>query len=74
LEQLPAAGWLLGQGVYYQAAAAAYRDGFLITAMVFAAALAPTFVLHRALSRVAGRSLTGSGSASGGEASRATKV
>jgi len=67
LEQLPAAGWLLGQGVYYQAAAAAYRDGFLITAMVFAVALAPTFVLHRALGRVAARLGPGPQSAEKGE-------
>lgn len=51
LEQQPAAAWLLGQTVYYQAAAWAYRDGFLITAAVFGAALLPTWVLHRALRR-----------------------
>lgn len=47
-EQQGAAGWLLGQTVYYQAAAAAYRDSFLVTAAIFAAALVPTWLLHRA--------------------------
>nr|WP_240612153.1 DHA2 family efflux MFS transporter permease subunit [Brevundimonas vesicularis] len=49
IDQAAASGWLLGQTVVYQAAAAAYRDGFLITAIVFAGALLPTFILHRAL-------------------------
>jgi hypothetical protein len=49
LDQAAASGWLLGQTVVYQAAAAAYRDGFLVTAIVFAGALLPTFILHRAL-------------------------
>jgi hypothetical protein len=48
LDQAAASGWLLGQTVVYQAAAAAYRDGFLITAVVFVGALVPTFILHRA--------------------------
>ena len=48
LYEQPAAGWLLGQSIYYQASAAAFRDGFLITAIVFAAALVPTWLLHRA--------------------------
>jgi EmrB/QacA subfamily drug resistance transporter len=48
LDQQGAAGWLLGRTVYYQAAAAAYRDSFLVTAAIFAAALLPTWLLHRA--------------------------
>lgn len=48
VDQVAASGWLLGQTVAYQAAAAAYRDGFLITAVVFVGALLPTFILHNA--------------------------
>jgi EmrB/QacA subfamily drug resistance transporter len=51
IDQTAAAAWLLGQTVYYQASAAAYRDGFLITAVVFLLALIPTWVLHRAQKR-----------------------
>ncbi|TAK82279.1 MAG: DHA2 family efflux MFS transporter permease subunit [Betaproteobacteria bacterium] len=46
-QQLPAAAWFLGQSVYLQASTLAYRDGFLITAIVFAAALVPTWFLER---------------------------
>jgi MFS transporter, DHA2 family, multidrug resistance protein len=47
-DQGAAAGWLLGQTVYYQATAAAFRDGFLVVGVVFLAALLPTWLLHRA--------------------------
>lgn len=47
-QQLPAALWFLGQTIYAQANILAYRDGFLITAIVFAAALLPTWLLDRA--------------------------
>ena len=46
-QQLPAASWFLGQAVYLQANTLSYRDCFLITAIVFAAALVPTWVLDR---------------------------
>ena len=46
-QQLPAAAWYLGQTIYLQASTLAYRDGFLVTALVFAAALVPTWLLHR---------------------------
>lgn len=46
-QQLPAAAWYLGETVYSQASTLAFRDGFLITAIVFAAALVPTWVLQR---------------------------
>lgn len=48
MDQSAAAGWLLGQAAYYQASAAAFRDGFLVVAVVFLAALLPTWLLHRA--------------------------
>ncbi|MDX9999026.1 MAG: MFS transporter, partial [Phenylobacterium sp.] len=48
IDQSAAAGWLLGQAVYYQASVAAFRDGFLVVAVVFLAALLPTWLLHRA--------------------------
>jgi hypothetical protein len=47
-QQIPAAIWFLGQTIYAQANVLAYRDGFLITAIVFAAALLPTWLLDRA--------------------------
>jgi MFS transporter, DHA2 family, multidrug resistance protein len=52
-QQLPAAKWFLGQALYAQANTMAYRDGFLITAIVFAAALLPTWLLERAQRRAA---------------------
>lgn len=48
IDQNAAAGWLLGQAVFYQASAAAFRDGFLVVGIVFLAALLPTWLLHRA--------------------------
>ncbi|HET6630652.1 MAG TPA: DHA2 family efflux MFS transporter permease subunit [Woeseiaceae bacterium] len=48
-QQLPAALLFLGRSVYLQANTLAYRDGFLITAVVFAVALLPTWVLYRAV-------------------------
>jgi EmrB/QacA subfamily drug resistance transporter len=50
-QQAPAAIWFLGQAIYAQASTAAYQDGFLITAVVFAIALVPTLLLERALRR-----------------------
>jgi MFS transporter, DHA2 family, multidrug resistance protein len=47
IQQLPAATWFLGQSVYLQANTWAYRDCFLVTAVVFAAALLPTWLLDR---------------------------
>jgi MFS transporter, DHA2 family, multidrug resistance protein len=47
-QQVAAALWFLGQTIYAQANILAYRDGFLITAVVFAAALLPTWLLDRA--------------------------
>jgi MFS transporter, DHA2 family, multidrug resistance protein len=47
-QQVAAAIWFLGQTIYAQANILAYRDGFLITAVVFAAALLPTWLLDRA--------------------------
>ncbi len=55
-EQQGAAGSLLAQAVYFQGAAAAYRDSFLVTAAIFAAALAPTWLLYRAQSTALKRS------------------
>lgn len=49
-DQGAAAGWLLGQAVYAQSSAAAFRDGFLITAIAFVAAIIPTIILQRAIS------------------------
>ena len=48
LDQTAAAGWLLGQTVYYRASAMAFQDGFRLTAFVFVIALVPTWVLARA--------------------------
>ncbi len=56
-EQLPAALLYLGRSVYLQANTLAYRDGFLITAVVFAVALLPTWVLYRAPRTPAGTQL-----------------
>jgi EmrB/QacA subfamily drug resistance transporter len=50
-QQVPAALWFLGQTIYAQASVLAYRDAFLITAVVFAAALLPTWLLDRAARR-----------------------
>jgi DHA2 family multidrug resistance protein len=47
-QQVAAAVWFLSQTIYAQANVLAYRDGFLITAIVFAAALLPTWLLDRA--------------------------
>jgi hypothetical protein len=47
-QQAAVASWFLGQAIYAQANILAYRDGFLITALVFAAALLPTWLLDRA--------------------------
>ena len=47
-QQAAAAAWFLGQTIYAQASILAYRDSFLITAVVFAAALLPTWLLDRA--------------------------
>jgi EmrB/QacA subfamily drug resistance transporter len=47
-QQAGAAVWFLGRAIYAQANTLAYRDGFLITAIVFAAALLPTWLLDRA--------------------------
>ncbi len=47
-QQMPAAAWFLGEAIYQQANTMAFSDGFLITAIVFAAALVPTWLLeHR---------------------------
>lgn len=48
IQRLPAAAWFLGQAVYAQANTMAYHDGFMITALVFGAALLPTWLLDRA--------------------------
>jgi len=50
-QQMPAAAWFLGETIYQQASTMAFRDGFLITAIVFAAALVPTWLLDRSRSR-----------------------
>jgi len=47
-QQVGAPIWFLGQTIYAQANILAYRDGFLITAIVFAVALLPTWLLGRA--------------------------
>jgi MFS transporter, DHA2 family, multidrug resistance protein len=47
VQQLPAATWFLGQAIYLQASTLSYRDCFLVTAIVFAAALVPTWLLDR---------------------------
>jgi len=44
-QHIPAAAWFLGETIYQQASTLAFRDGFLITAIVFAAALIPTRLL-----------------------------
>jgi MFS family permease len=50
-QQVPAAIWYLGKMVYLQANTLAYRDCFLVTAVVFAAALIPTWLLDSAWRR-----------------------
>ncbi len=50
-EQVPAAMLFLGRSVYLQSNILAYRDGFLVTAIVFLAALFPTWLLYRAARR-----------------------
>lgn len=47
-QQVAAAVWFLGRAIYAQANTLAYRDGFLIVAIVFAVALLPTWLLDRA--------------------------
>jgi len=49
IERMPAAIWYLGQTLYAQARTEAFRDGFLLTAILFLIALIPTWMLHRAL-------------------------
>lgn len=49
LQHLPLGLWYQGQAIYAEASTLAFRDGFLVTAWVFAAALVPTWILHRAL-------------------------
>lgn len=49
VQLMPAAMSYLGRSLYVQANTLAYRDGFLVTALVFAVALIPTWLLHRAL-------------------------
>lgn len=46
-QQTPAALSFLGQLIYAQASILAYRDGFLITAVVFVLGLLPTWLLDR---------------------------
>jgi MFS transporter, DHA2 family, multidrug resistance protein len=46
-QHVPTAAWFLGETIYRQASTLAFRDGFLITAVVFAAALVPTWLLER---------------------------
>jgi EmrB/QacA subfamily drug resistance transporter len=58
-QQLDAATLYIGQVVVPQATTMAYRDGFLITAAVFAFALLPTLVLQRAISRAARKARKG---------------
>jgi EmrB/QacA subfamily drug resistance transporter len=48
VQQVPGALWFLGKAVYAQAGTMAYRDGFLITAIVFVVALVPTILLEQA--------------------------
>jgi len=50
-ERIPAALWYLGQTLYAQARTEAFHDAFLVTAVLFLIALAPTWLLHRALQR-----------------------
>jgi EmrB/QacA subfamily drug resistance transporter len=50
-QQTSAAMLYINQMIIPQATTMAYRDGFLITAIVFAVALLPTWVLQRAISR-----------------------
>jgi hypothetical protein len=47
IQQLPGASWFLGQAIYPQASTLSYRDCFLVTAIVFAAALVPTWLPDR---------------------------
>lgn len=50
-QQIPAAISFLSQTIVIQANTAAFRDGFLVVAIVFAIALLPTWLLHRAEAR-----------------------
>lgn len=45
---LPAAASYLGQAVYSQASTAAFRDGFMVVALVFFSALIPSWLMWRA--------------------------
>jgi len=51
VQQLPAALLYLEQIIGRQAESLAFRDGFLITAIVFVSAFVPTWLLHRAQRR-----------------------
>lgn len=48
-DSVPAALWYLGQALYAQARTEAFRDTFLVTTLLFLFALAPTWLLYRAL-------------------------
>jgi MFS transporter, DHA2 family, multidrug resistance protein len=48
IQQTQVAMWFLEQSIHLQASTLAYRDGFLITAAVFAAALVPAWLLGAA--------------------------
>lgn len=50
-QQLPAAMMFLSQSLSIQASMIAFRDGFLVVTLIFLAALAPTWMLHRAQRR-----------------------
>ena len=50
-QQLPAAILFLGQAILSQATTLAFRDGFLVVTVIFAAALIPNWILHRATAR-----------------------
>jgi len=50
-QQVPAAISFLSQTIAIQANTAAFRDGFLVVAIVFIIALLPTWLLHRAQAR-----------------------
>lgn len=54
-QQLPAALQFLGQVISIQANTRAFHDGFLVVTLVFLIALVPTWMLHRAQSRLRGR-------------------
>lgn len=59
-QQLDAATLYIGQVVIPQATTMAFRDGFLITAAIFAFALLPTIILQRAISRASRKTAAGS--------------